>query len=197
MIHFLIKILFVSSILGQMPTKYYDDWTILQDYDIWIGYTELDFPWCKASFEIPYSIDEILTIIEDVNEYSNILDSVIYSSKDKNDIAHIQVHYPFPFSDRDYIVKFEKYIEEEDVIYSFKTNKNLNLKLDDDFVRLINMQGEWRLSPIEDRLTQVSYMWNGELQGGFPHWSLNTAWRRQGKEVLGNLREKLEATYEN
>ena len=191
------KLLLVSSfILGslfsQMPSKDFDGWNLLQDNDIIIEYIQNDFPWCKASIKLPYSVDEILVVVENVNDYKEILHSVLYSKKDENDIAHIRINYPFPFTDREYIVKFKKIFDDNDVVYAFSTNDKLNENINPDYIRLINAQGEWRLSPLNENLTEVSYIWNGELRGEFPSWGLSKAWVRHGNEVLGSLRHKLE-----
>ncbi len=175
-----------------MPSKDFDGWNLLQDSHINIGYIQKDFPWCKASINLPYTVDEILVVVENVNGYKEILHSVLYSKKDENDIAHIRINYPFPFTDREYIVKFNKIIDDNDIVYAFSTNDKLNENIDPDYIRLINAKGEWRLSPINESLTEVSYMWNGELRGDFPSWSLSKAWLRHGNEVLGSLRDKLE-----
>ena len=190
--HLLINIFLFSLIFSQMPLKEFSDWNILQDDEIWVGYTQRDFPWCKSSIILPYSLNEILLIIENVDDYHKILDSVIYSTKDENDIAHIRINYPFPFTDREYIVKFNKIIDNKDIVYEFSTNSNLNTNLDENYVRLINAKGEWRLSPIDNNLIEGSYLWNGELRGGFPSWSLSKAWIKHANEVLGNLKTKLE-----
>ena len=174
-----------------MPNKDFDGWTILQDGDIWIGNYEDEFPWCKATIILPYSVKYILPIIENVDDYHKILDSVIYSNKDENDVAHIRIDYPFPLTDREYIVKFKKIVDNNDIIYAFSTNNSLNKNIDPDYIRLINAKGEWRLSPINENLTEVSYVWNGELRGSIPSWSLPKAWLRHGNEVLSNLDRKL------
>ena len=197
----IMKLLLVSSfILGslfsQMPSKDFDGWNLLQDNDIIIEYIQNDFPWCKASIKLPYSVDEILVVVENVNDYKEILHSVLYSKKDENDIAHIRINYPFPFTDREYIVKFKKIFDDNDVVYAFSTNDKLNENIDSDYIRLINAQGEWRLSPLNENLTEVSYTWNGELRGDFPSWSLSKAWLRHGNEVLGSLRDKLKDSNE-
>ena len=194
------KLLLISLIVGfifpQMPLKQFDKWNELQNDEIWIGYIQTDFPWCKASVTLPHALDEILLIIENVDDYKKMLDSVVYSTKDENDVAHIRINYPFPFTDREYIVKFEKINENNDIIYAFGTNEDLNSNIDSNYIRLINAKGEWRLSPINDKLTEVSYTWNGELRGDFPSWSLSKAWTKHGNEVLGNLRDKLKENNE-
>ena len=187
----LINLIILSCLISQMPLKDFEDWNILQDTDIQIGYVEKKFPWCKASIDLPYTLNEILVVIENVNDYKKMLDSVIYSTKNDNDVAHIRINYPFPFTDREYIVKFVKILDGNDIVYAFETNEELNKSIDPDYIRLINAKGEWRLSPISDNLTKVSYTWNGELRGDFPSWSLTKAWTKHGNEVLGNLRDKL------
>ena len=189
--HLLISILLNSIVISEVPSKDFDSWNILQEGNIWIGNYKDDFPWCKAKIILPYSINEILPVIEDVNNYYKMLDSVVYSTKDKNDIAHIRIDYPFPFTDREYIVKFEKIIEEDDIVYAFATNDALNQTLDPNYIRLINAKGEWRLSPTNQNITEVSYLWNGELLGDFPSWALSKAWVKHGNEVLSNLAVKL------
>ena len=87
--------------------------------------------------------------------------------------------------------------DDNDIVYAFGTNENLNKDIDPNYIRLINAKGEWRLSPINENLTQVSYTWNGELRGGFTSWSLSKAWMRHGNEVVGNLRDKLKESDEN
>ena len=194
------KLLLISLIIGytfpQLPSKEFNSWNELQNDEIWIGYVQRDFPWCKASILLPYSMDEILLIIENVDDYKKILDSVIYSTKDKNDVAHIRINYPFPFTDREYIVKFERIVDNNDIVYAFGTNEGLNKNLDSKYIRLINAKGEWRLSPVNQNHTKVSYTWNGELRGDFPSWSLSKAWTKHGNEVLGSLRDKLKENNE-
>ena len=192
----LVNLVLYGYLFAEMPSKEFDQWNLLQDDEIWIGYVETDFPWCKASITLPYTLDEILLIVEDVAGYKKILDSVVYSTKDENDVAHIRINYPFPFTDREYIVKFERIEDNNDIVYAFGTNESLNKNLDPNYIRLINAKGEWRLSPINKNVTNVSYTWNGELRGDFPSWSLSKAWTKHGNEVLGNLRDKLKENNE-
>ena len=193
----LINILFLAYIFSAMPDKNFNNWNTLQEGKVWVGYFDDDFPWCKAKINIPYSLEDILPIIENVDDYYKILDSVIYSSKDENDIAHIIINYPYPITDREYIVKFQRIIDKNDIVYAFTTSDSLNKNINPDYIRLINAQGEWRLSPLNEHLTEVSYVWNGELRGSFPTWSLSRAWVKHGDEVLSNLDKKLQEMNEN
>lgn len=192
----LISLFLYSLLFSEIPNSDFDSWNVLQNDNIWIGNFEDDFPWCKAKIILPFSIEDILPVIEDVNNYHEMLHSVIFSTKDKNNIAHIRIDYPFPFTDREYIVKFERLIDNKDVVYAFSTNPDLNKTTDPNYIRLVNAKGEWRMSPIKDNVTEVSYLWNGELRGDFPGWALSKAWVKHGNEVLDNLANKLKENNE-
>ena len=192
----LISLFLYSLLFSEIPNSDFDSWNVLQNDNIWIGNFEDDFPWCKAKIILPFSIEDILPVIEDVNNYHEMLHSVVFSTKDKNNIAHIRIDYPFPFTDREYIVKFERLIDNKDVVYAFSTNPDLNKTTDPNYIRLVNAKGEWRMSPIKDNVTEVSYLWNGELRGDFPDWAPSKAWVKHGNEVLDNLADKLKENNE-
>lgn len=187
--HLLISF-FITIIFAEIPSKDYNDWIVLQNNDIWIGYTETDYPWCKTKMIFNNSVDEILAIVEDVNNYYIFFDSIVYSTLDENDIVHVMVDYPIPFSDRDYVVKFKLIFEEGDIVYRFES-KDKSKPHHRDYVRLANAAGEWRLSPIDENYVEVSYVWNGELKGNFPSWTLTRAWMRQGNEIMNSLKSEL------
>ena len=91
---------------------------------------------------------------------------------------------PFPFSSRDYIVKYIEANEDNKRIYQWSPVDSNRISKSNNNVRLDNAAGEWRLAPIDSDKTIVSYTWNGELLGDFPDWALTQAWTTQGNEVL-------------
>ena len=121
--HLLIS-LFITSIFSAVPHKDYNQWRVLQDDGIWIAYTETDYPWCKAKMIFENTTDEILNVIENVDSYHLIFDSIKESTKDKNDIAYILFDFPILFKDRDYVVKFELILEDNDIVYKYNAIKN-------------------------------------------------------------------------
>ena len=58
--HFLLKFIILSFALPIMPNVENKDWDILQKNSVWIAYTQIDFPLCKATLELDYSVSEIL-----------------------------------------------------------------------------------------------------------------------------------------
>ena len=140
--HLLIKLLLISVAIAQIPKEDFQDWNVIQDEDIWIGYSWGNYPWCKSNIILQNSADEILSIIEDVDNYKDIFDSVIYSKKHDDNLVHIALTMPFPFIQRDYVVKFEKKKIDKDIVYGFKSYSSA-IKPVNDFIRLENAQGEW------------------------------------------------------
>jgi len=183
--------IFLSILLSDIPSKDHKEWKIIQDEKIWIGYTETDYPWCKTKSVFNNTIEEILPLIENVNNYYKIFDSLTYSNQDSNKVVHIKVDFPIPFKDRDYIVKFERIFDEKDIIYRFHSIKDSNESSNEKYIRLTNAAGEWRLSPINDNITEVTYIWNGELKGNMFSWTLKKAWLKQGNEIMTNLKDIL------
>jgi hypothetical protein len=188
--HLLISIFF-TLLFSSIPIEDSTPWNILQEGDINISYYWDKFPWCKATIEIDSSIDDILKHIENINNYENIFDTVSSSKEYDNNVVHIVLDIPSLFADRDYVVKFVKYNEGDYVVYEFNSISNNNIKLDENYVRLLNAAGQWRLKSINNKLTKVTYIWNGEMLGSFPSWGLKRAWSKQGNEVLKNLKETL------
>ena len=147
--------------------------------------------------DIPTLISNLADIRDDQ------LMEVIQTSKEKSSSSEIDFFDEFKRNSKISNLKLARYyhqygasqneiFDDNDVVYAFSTNDKLNENINPDYIRLINAQGEWRLSPLSENLTEVSYIWNGELRGEFPSWGLSKAWVRHGNEVLGSLRHKLE-----
>jgi hypothetical protein len=191
--HLLINLLFLSIIFSSIPTVDYNQWIPLQKGDISVAYTEKEYTWCFSMSTFSTNMEDLLKIIEDVENYDKIFDSIRKSTRDENDIVHIMVDYPMPLSDRDYVVKFYKILETHEIIYRFHSTINLNIPENKDYIRLNNAAGEWRLRDMNNGEILVTYTWNGELKGSAPMWILKRSWIRQGNEIMINLKERLES----
>ncbi len=191
-INFLIIFNFLYSI-EQIPPPSYSNWEILRDDNIWIGWTEYSgFQWCIAKTILRASMKDIQTIIEDKSNYPNVFKRVESVKIITDDIVHIVLDMPFPFYGRDYIVRYTQLQDGNDTVYRFTAVENSGIPVYGDYVRLIHAAGEWRLHSLDNRSTEVTYIWNGELLGDFPDWALTRAWETQGQEVLTWLKEEIE-----
>ena len=184
---FLFSTLFSSNI----PDINSQKWIKIQKDFIDIDYIWKDgLPWCKSKINLNYSVEEILNVIKNVGAYHLIFDSVVKSKEYNNNIVHITLDLPGIFSDRDYVVKFNLLEDKRNktIIYEFRSISDF-IEINQNYVRLLNAGGQWRLKSLADNLTEVTYIWNGDMSGNFPSWGLKRAWIKQGNEVLSNLKE--------
>ena len=75
MINFFSILLFYLAISFTqiIPSYEYSDWNVLQDQDIWIGWTNYkDFDWGKARITFDYSSDQVSSVLDDHGNYTNI-----------------------------------------------------------------------------------------------------------------------------
>ena len=184
---FLFSTLFSSNI----PDINSQKWIKIQKDFIDIDYIWKDgLPWCKSKINLNYSVEEILNVIKNVGAYHLVFDSGVKSKEYNNNIVHITLDLPGIFSDRDYVVKFNLLEDKRNktIIYEFRSISDF-IEINQNYVRLLNAGGQWRLKSLADNLTEVTYIWNGDMSGNFPSWGLKRAWIKQGNEVLSNLKE--------
>ena len=180
------------------PLHHVENWKVLQDKEIWIGWAEEGgIPWCKAQTTFPFAMDKIAEILEDKTNYPNVFKRIETTTILEPEIVHIMLDMPFPISSRDYIVKYTTHFDGNDLLYQFRAVNHENAPLSNSYIRLVNAAGEWRLSPLKNNQTQVTYTWNGELLGDFPDWALSRAWKTQGNEVLNWLLEATDKAINN
>ena len=182
--------LFSNLFSSNIPDINSQKWIEIQKDFIDIDYIWKDgLPWCKSKINLNYSVEEILNVIKNVGAYHLIFDSVVKSKEYNNNIVHITLDLPGIFSDRDYVVKFNLLEDKQNktIIYEFKSISDF-IEINHNYVRLLNAGGQWRLKSLADNLTEVTYIWNGDMSGNFPSWGLKRAWIKQGNEVLSNLK---------
>ena len=180
------------------PLHNVENWNVLQDKKIWIGWAEEgDIPWCKAQTTFPFSMDKIAEILEDKTNYPNVFKRIEATTILEPEIVHIMLDMPFPITSRDYIVKYTTHLTGNDLLYQFRAVNHEKASPTKSYIRLVNAAGEWRLSPVNNNETKVTYTWNGELLGDFPDWALPRAWKTQGNEVLNWLLEATDKAINN
>jgi hypothetical protein len=191
---YIYTLLIVSfSFAIQIPLNVDTNWEALETNAIVIQWQRYDgFPFCKATKILSSTMEELIQLLDDKENYYKIFERIEYSKLLTSEIVHIKLDMPFPFSGRDYIVKYTKSNIKNDFIYSFEATAEIAVSIDDDYVRLVNASGGWILHPIDDDTTELTYMWNGELLGDFPDWALTRAWIEQGNEVMTWIEDALE-----
>jgi len=187
-----------GHVLSVEPLHNVENWNVLQDKKIWIGWAEEgDIPWCKAQTTFPFIMDKIAEILENKTNYPNVFKRIEATTILEPEIVHIMLDMPFPITSRDYIVKYTTHLTGNDLLYQFRAVNHEKASPTKSYIRLVNAAGEWRLSPVNNNETKVTYTWNGELLGDFPDWALPRAWKTQGNEVLNWLLEATDKAINN
>tara|TARA_Y100001934_G_C12352183_1_gene775991 strand:- start:2007 stop:2609 length:603 start_codon:yes stop_codon:yes gene_type:complete len=168
------------------------NWIILQEHPVKIEWRDFKgFPISRAEKVLEHNILLIANVIQDIGNYPVTFKRITKTKILEDNIVQIVLDMPFPFSGRDYIIKYNIEKNLDKWIFSFYSVEHNKGILDPRNVRLINAAGVWELIQISPNQTLVSYAWNGELLGNFPEFGLEKAWITQGTEVLNWLNESL------
>ena len=167
------------------------NWKILKDKEILIKVFKEDYPQCRAEITINHPIDVVLDVIEDVENYKYFFTSIVISDiNDSNDVR-LAINMPFPFSDRDYTVKFKPVKDDGKVSYLYEPIITEEFPESKDYIRLVDARGGWTLISLDNKNTLVRYEWNGDMRGDFPKWAYSQAWVRQGTEIMLDLKKEI------
>ena len=176
-----------------LPPGDLENWEILHDEKIWVGWKHSEgIDWCRSESILEAPISDIRKIVEDKRNYPKIIKSIESTQIISDEIVYIVVDMPFPFASRDYVVKYIKEQVGDDFIYSYYAVIHPDAPSNNNYVRLIRSSGEWRLRSVDSTHTSFTYTWNGELLGNFPDWALPRAWKEQGIEVITGFQKAVE-----
>ena len=187
---FVLNILFISFLTAITELPDFDSfkWETLVKGKVRVEYYQEDnITWCRSYMRTDYSIEEISMLLEDKKNYPNVFERITETILYTDDIVHIKLDMPFPFSGRDYIVRYTELSALNIKEYRWMHYDDLNIPVNKGYVRLPRAAGKWRLTKLENGQTRIEYIWNGELLGDFPNWALSRAWKEQGVEVLSWL----------
>ena len=169
------------------------NWSIIQKKVIQIRWTDYEgYPICQTTSVLPFSMESISSIIEDVENYPSVFKRIHKTNTLEKDIVHVMLGMPLFLSNRDYVIQYIKSKNQNTWEFTFNAVKHIDAPEKNNYVRLVNAAGKWKLVPKNKNETTVSYTWNGELLGDFPSFALKRAWRTQGNEIIHWLNDALE-----
>ena len=169
------------------------NWSIIQKKVIQIRWTDYEgYPICQTTSVLPFSMESISSIIEDVENYPSVFKRIHKTNTLEKDIIHVMLDMPLFLSNRDYVIQYIKSKNQNTWEFTFNAVKHIDAPEKNNYVRLVNAAGKWKLVPKNKNETTVSYTWNGELLGDFPSFALERAWKTQGNEIIHWLSDALE-----
>ena len=105
--------------------------------------------------------------------------------------VRLAINMTFPFTDRDYTIKFRRLETDSTVSYLYNSIVTEDFPEDEKYVRLIDARGGWTLLKLGNEKTLVTYVWNGDMRGDFPNWAYRKSWIKQGNEIMLDLRDEI------
>ena len=169
------------------------NWSIIQKKVIQIRWTDYEgYPICQTTSVLPFSMESISSIIENVENYPSVFKRIHKTNTLEKDIVHVMLDMPLFLSNRDYVIQYIKSKNQNTWEFTFNAVKHIDAPEKNNYVRLVNAAGKWKLVPKNKNETTVSYTWNGELLGDFPSFALERAWKTQGNEIIHWLNDALE-----
>jgi len=175
----------LSVALGAPPAALEQaNWEILSTKPVAVQWVQIgDVPWCRATYNIEKPVAELEALVRDFESYPKIFLRLNETRVLEPDVIYVKLDMPFPVANRDYVARFARNVQGEEVHFSWSAVEHKDAPLVD-AIRLGRAAGEWRLKPLSEGTTEVTYTWNGELLGDFPDWALTRAWETQGTEVM-------------
>ena len=180
--HISISIVFISLFFWSFrlyPQE--NDWLLKKENEDITVYTRsvenTNIKEFKASTTLSSSSETIFKIILDVENYPKWIEDVEYAEKIYHRDSQIGMYYqlklPWPINDRD-ITLISKYEKLEDNSTHFKLGYNSELKeVDEDFIRITKIDGEWLIKPIDQETCEVTYRFLADPEGFLPAWVIN------------------------
>ena len=141
--------------------------------------------WCEARTVLPGSTDAIRTMMNEVEALPDLFPRMLSMKRVAPGIYHQIIDYPFPYDDRDLVVAFSW--TRRDASHILQWHSVDQPKVTSVGVRLTRAQGQFQLQPRTDGLTDLTYVWRGDLGPGVPEWVWPFAWKSQAREVVEGM----------
>lgn len=152
-------------------------------------------PWIRGRGEIPAPAVAVARVLSDFGHYRELfLPAVKKADVLEADPSFARLHfvwpYPFPFSNRDAVVRYESVAREAGGCrIAWKTDSRP--KDPAEGVRIERVEGETSIEPAGPDACRVVYTYFGDLGGKFPAFASEKAWREEPVQYFRAIRRRL------
>lgn len=190
--HFLLLVL----ITGTVWNAHAQAWELKKSADSIDVYTrtvnESPIKEFRAVGMVAASSSEILSILKDVASYPKWIEDVAYSEtleSTKDSLSfYYQMNLPWPIKDRDLCLEMKIFREENVTTVKLTSNPGL-VPPNDDFIRMLTVEGQWVITAIDEENSQVQHQFLADPEGSLPAWVVNLFAVDGPHQTMLNLRE--------
>ncbi len=151
----------------------------------------------KTVLEVEATVQEVIDIILDVNEYNNwqyhtINAHVVKSTSEHELIYYTEIVSPWPASNRDLVVQLRIEKDESGRVDVFTQSVPEFLPKKEGVVRVPMSKSQWILKPIDETTLSVEFRMQVDPGGSVPAWLINMVAAQAPYESFLNFKKKLE-----
>jgi hypothetical protein len=189
----------VAAVLAAVPTGLdFSPWFTSRGISVEIARPESGPPWLRSRGEIPAPAAKVYGVLADFSAYGRLFAPAVKkadvlggagSVPPAGTRLHLVWPYPFPYSNRDAIVRYEAAEDGG----GFRISWQAEARAGDphEGTRIERVSGETRIEPAGAGACRVTYTYLGDLGGKFPQWAQEKAWREEPVQYFRAIRRKL------
>ena len=159
---------------------------------------ESAFKKIKVETIVHASVEEIVAFVTEVSGYKDWMfkcrDSKMLEAIEKNDyIYYVEIDMPYPTTDRDVVIHSNyEWAADGKSFHLVSSAENDYLAHNDDFVRVEELETEWKLTEITPGKTSVIHLNRINPAGNLPHWMHNLAAEIGPMKTVKKLKKALD-----
>ena len=148
----------------------------------------------KAVAKVGANAEDILAMLRNVPAYTEWIEDVVYtktvSSSEDQMSFYYQMSLPWPAKDRDLCLDMQITRVDEAITVNLTSNPDL-VPIDDDFVRILLVEGQWVIRAIDDENSLVEQQFLADPEGSLPKWIINMFVVDSPYQTMKNMRAYL------
>jgi hypothetical protein len=180
---------------GEMPPdSAFAPWFSSRGVTVEIARTPAGPPWIRSRGEIPAPAAKVAAALSDFRRYRDLFAPAVRKADVLESTGsavrlHLVWPYPFPYSNRDAIVRYEA--AESNGVDRISWRADARPGDPSEGTRIERVEGETRVEPASAEASRVTYTYLGDLGGKFPAWAQERAWREEPVQYFRAIRRRL------
>ena len=142
--------------------------------------------WCRTEATYRGDMPTMIKAIQNTDRFVEESKALSGIEDLSVNVKRVVLDFPYPFSDRDYVVRYTLDEDPNRTVYRFQAVHHPGAPPQDDIVRLNRMAGVWDLMA-DGANTRFRYSWVADLGGDFPEWALEPARKKTAESIINDL----------